>query len=65
MEGQSGNIEFKRLCSSGHGPIHDTTSVCVWTGSGEPLKISIRTHDLRRNAKIMNDDLVAGEGKQE
>jgi hypothetical protein len=65
MEGQSDNIQFKRLCGSSHGPIYGTTLVHVWIDSQKPLKIPIRAHDMRRNAKIMNDNLVAGEGKQE
>jgi len=65
MERQSVNIKFKRLCSIGHGLIYDTTSVCVQTDSGKLIKISIWAHDLWRNAEIMNDNLVAGEGKQE
>jgi len=65
MEWQSGTIKFKRLCNINHGPIDGTTSVCVWIHSGKLIKISIWANDLCRNAEIMNDNLVAGKGKQE
>jgi hypothetical protein len=37
----------------------------VWIDTGKLTKISIWANDLWRNAEIINDNLVAGEGKQE